>query len=57
MVAMQNHHSRSSGIGGGGIWRCSRFRKAITAMTHAVQVGSMSTTGKISATNVGSSSR
>ena len=42
---------------GGGSAFCSRFRNAITAMTHAVQVGSMSTTGKISATNVGSSSR
>jgi len=41
---------------GGGVF-CSRFLKAMTAMTHAVQVGSMSTPGMNSTANVGSNSR
>jgi hypothetical protein len=37
--------------------RCARFLKAMTAITHPVHVGSMSTIGINSTTNVGSSSR
>ena len=43
--------------GKGGIDRCWRFRKMITAMTHAVQVGNSSTSGTSSKTNEGNSSQ
>ena len=37
--------------------RCSRLRKMITAITHAVQVGNSSIKGTSSKTNVGNSSQ
>ena len=54
-IFQSDFNRRRSGGGGGD--RCSRLRKTTTAMTHAVQVGSSSSTGTNSRAKVGNNSQ
>lgn len=54
LVCISNQDGGSAG-GGSTTVRCWRLRKATTNPTHPVQVGSISTRGMISSTNVGRS--
>jgi hypothetical protein len=54
LVGLSNQEGGSAG-GGSTTVSCWRLRKATTTATHPVQVGSISTTGRISSMNVGRS--